>query len=66
MVSNRKIEEITADGLAVAAATLAIESEYLEKRQDLFDVFWEFFDILAHQQAEKVQEARDRAQTFSL
>lgn len=43
--------EITPDGIAAAAATLAIRSEYLEKNHVLLNAFWHFFDLLIDSQS---------------
>ncbi len=47
---KKKATEISPDGIAAAAATLAAKSEYLQKGQDLYDAFWVFFDDLLDNQ----------------
>lgn len=53
-----KISEITADGLAAAAAVLAAKSKYLEDHRDLTDAFWHFFSILENEQRGKMHLER--------
>lgn len=41
---------ITPDGIAAAAATLAVQSKYLQQHNDLVGAFWYFFDTLVREQ----------------
>jgi len=41
---------ITPDGIAAAAATLAVQSKYLQQHNDLVGAFWYFFDTLVGEQ----------------
>ncbi len=56
--------DITADGVAAAAAALAVKSEYLDQNKDLIKTFWYFFDMLARHvsQQQAAKQAREDSQ----
>jgi len=58
----KKATEISPDGIAAAAATLAIHSKYLQDHKNLFETFWVFFDDLLDSQ-ETAQRALDEEKT---
>lgn len=47
---KKEATEITPDGIAAAAATLAVESKYLQENTVLSSAFWYFFDLLLEHQ----------------
>lgn len=56
---KEKAMEITPDGIAAAAATLAVKSE---EGEDLFEAFWYFFDALLRDQ-HQVKKYLDEKET---
>lgn len=64
MKHTDKAIEITPDGIAAAAATLAVESKYLRETNDLLKAFWYFFDLLIDNQAD-AEEAKVRDKVWT-
>ena len=53
---KKKATEISPDGIAAAAATLAIKSKYLQEHPNLNAAFWVFFDDLIDDQTRARQD----------
>ena len=62
MKDKAKAIAITPDGLASAAATLAIKSTYLDEHHNLTQAFWHFFDVLIEDQLDAETELREENQ----